>query len=72
MKYTITIDKELCIACSACYGTDPEHYESDAEGKSNVINGSSNGKSIGSFDDGRKDDAQRAADSCPVAAITIE
>ena len=71
MKYTIEVDREACIACGVCYGTDPNHYEGDTEGKSRVSRGESNGKSTGSFEDDLKDDAQRAADSCPVTAITI-
>jgi ferredoxin len=71
MSYKIEVDREACIACGVCYGTDPAHYEGDSESKSQVIGGKGNGKSIGSFDDGAKTDAQRAADSCPVTAITI-
>jgi ferredoxin len=71
MSYKVEIDRETCIACGVCYGTDPSHFEGDSESKSKVIGGKSNGKSVGTFDDGAKDDAQRAADSCPVLAITI-
>lgn len=71
MKYTIEVDRDTCIACGVCYGTDPNHYESDAEGKSYVHDGKKNGTSTGSFDDDLRDDAQRAADSCPVTVITI-
>ena len=71
MEYKIEVDRETCIACGVCYGTDPTHYEGDSEAKSKVIGGKGNGKSVGSFGDGAKDDAQRAADSCPVSAITI-
>ncbi len=71
MKYTIEVDRDTCIACGVCYGTDPSHYESDSAGKSQVIGGTTNGTSVGSFED-QKEDAQRAADSCPVTAITIK
>jgi len=71
MSYKIEVDRETCIACGVCYGTDPVHYEGDSEGMSQVIGGKGNGKSIGTFNDGAKTDAQRAADSCPVTAITI-
>jgi ferredoxin len=27
MKYTIEVDRDTCIACSVCYGTDPTHFE---------------------------------------------
>ena len=71
MSFKIEIDREACIACGVCYGTDPAHYEGDSEGKSKVIGGKSNGKSVGEFNDGTKADAQRAADSCPVSAISL-
>jgi ferredoxin len=71
LKYTIEVDRDNCIACSVCYGTDPTHFESDASGKSQVIGGITNGTSVGAFEN-LKEDAQRAADSCPVTAITIK
>jgi ferredoxin len=71
VKYTIEVDRDTCIACGVCYGTDPAHYESDSSGKSQVIEGTTNGTSVGIFE-GLKDDAQRAADSCPVSAITLK
>jgi ferredoxin len=71
MKYSIEVDRDTCIACGVCYSTDPTHYESDSSGKSQVIGGTTNGTSVGTFKD-LKDDAQRAADSCPVSAITIK
>lgn len=71
MKYHIEVDSETCIACGACYSTDPTHFEGNAEGKSIVHGGETNGKSSGTFDDGLRDDAQRAADSCPVTAINL-
>ena len=71
MKYQIEVNREGCIACSTCYGLDPTHFESDSEGKSNVIGGTTNGKSTGNFDDEKMADAQAAADSCPVSVITV-
>ena len=72
MKYTIEVDRGSCIACGVCYVTDPNHFEGDSEGKSRVLNGSSNGVSRGTFDDGLVDDAKSAESSCPVTAITVE
>ena len=70
--YSIEVDRENCIACSVCYGTDPNHFEGDSEGKSKILNGSTNGVSTGTFDDGLIDDARRAESSCPVTAITVK
>jgi ferredoxin len=50
---------------------DPTHYEADAEGKSKVLGGTSNGKSEGSFDDDKLKDAQEAELSCPVSVIKV-
>jgi ferredoxin len=71
MRYSVKIDREACIACGLCYSMDPTHFEGDAAGKSQVLGGKTNGRSTGSLDDDLKEDAQRAADSCPVAAITV-
>ncbi len=71
MKFQIEIDREGCIACAMCYTLDPAHFEADMEGKSKVIGGASNGKSEGSFDDGKIKDAQEAELSCPVSVIKV-
>lgn len=71
MPYEVEIDREGCIACATCYTLDPTHFESDAEGKSKVVGGASNGISKGDFDDGKISDAQTAADCCPVCVIKL-
>jgi len=71
MAYKIEIDREGCIACATCYTIDPSHFESDSEGKSKVIGGTSNGKSTGAFNDSKKEDAESAANSCPVNVIKV-
>ncbi len=71
MKYKIEINREGCIACSTCYGLDPNHFESDPEGKSKVIGGTSNGKSVGTFNDAKMSEAENAANACPVSVITV-
>ena len=72
MKYKIEIDREGCIACASCYTIDPEHFESDSEGKSRVIGGVGNGRSAGTFDDAKNENAKTAADSCPVSVIMVK
>ena len=71
MKYTIEIDRENCIACATCFGLDPVHYEQGEDGKSKVVGGTSNGKSVGEFDDDGISDAKTAMDACPVTVIKI-
>jgi ferredoxin len=71
LKFEIAVDREGCIACATCYTIDPVHFESDSEGKSKVVGGTSNGRSTGSFDDGNVADAKSAAESCPVSVIRV-
>jgi len=71
LKYFIEIDREGCIACATCYTIDPEHFESDSEGKSKVVGGTSNGKSTGSFEDQLISQAEAAESSCPVSVIRV-
>ncbi|MGA3060829.1 MAG: ferredoxin [Candidatus Bathyarchaeia archaeon] len=71
MKFRIEVDREGCIACATCYTLDPAHFEADAEGKSKVIGGTSNGKSEGIFDENNVKDAQEAELSCPVSVIKV-
>jgi ferredoxin len=71
LKYQIEVNREGCIACSTCYGIDPTHFESTEDGRSKVVGGTTNGKSFGVVDDEKIDDAQAAADACPVSVITV-
>ena len=71
LKYKIEVNREDCIRCGSCLAIDPDHFESDSDGTSQVIGGRTNGKSEGSLDDDKMVMAQAAADGCPVSAITI-
>jgi ferredoxin len=71
MKFLIEIDREGCIARASCYTLDPAHFEADAEGKSKVVGGTTNGKSEGSFSDEKLKNAQEAELSCPVSVIRV-
>lgn len=71
VKYKIEVDRENCISCGSCYALDSAHFEGDSEGKSKVIDGTSNGKSTGTFEDEKMGEAQTAADACPVSVISI-
>lgn len=59
------------MACATCHTIDPSHFESDSEGKSKVVGGISNGRSTSTFDDSDNENAQTAANSCPVSVITV-
>ena len=72
MKYKIEIERGGCIACGACYSTDPSHFEPDNEGKSTVIGGETDTHgSSGVFNDDDIENAKSAEDSCPVSIITV-
>jgi len=71
LKYQIEVNREDCIACSSCYTLDPGHFESTEDGRSKVIGGTVNGKSAGNVDDEKIEEAQAAADACPVSVITV-
>jgi ferredoxin len=72
MKYIIEVDREGCIACTTCYTLDPGHFESTSDGRSKVIGGTSNGKSVGEIDDDKIDLAKSAESACPVSVITVK
>ena len=71
MKYQIEVNREDCIRCGSCYALDPAHFEGDSDGKSQVIGGTTNGKSTKIFEDAKMVEAQEVADACPVSAITV-
>jgi ferredoxin len=72
IKYTIEIDRTGCIACGACYSTDPSHFEPDKEEKSSVVGGETNATaSSGTFEDEEIENAREAEDTCPVSVITV-
>jgi len=50
---------------------DIEHFESDPIGKSSVRGGTINGKSVGSFNDGKLTQVHEAEFSCPVRVIKV-
>jgi ferredoxin len=50
---------------------DPTHFESTEDGRSKVVGGTVNGKSVGTVNDEKISEAQAAADSCPVSVITV-
>ncbi len=71
-KYKIEIDREDCIACGTCYSLDTEHFESDEDGKGQLINGQTDETiSTRTFEDNNVDQAKEAEDSCPVSVIKI-
>ena len=54
------VDKDICIGCGLCEGTDPDVFRMDGD-KAEVY---------ADVDDIHKDKVQEAIDSCPVSAIS--
>jgi len=57
----ITIDRDACAACDICRETAPNTFEIDAEAKARVVNP----------DGDPRDVVLKAADNCPMLAITV-
>lgn len=57
----IKVVKERCIGCGACVAIDPNHFEFDDEGKSNVINN----------ENLESENLINAIESCPTSAIEM-
>ncbi len=57
----IMVNKDLCIKCGACVAMDPEHFDFDEEGRSNVINN----------DNLESNNLVNAIESCPTNAISM-
>ena len=57
----IIVNRRLCEGYGVCTSICPQIFKLDAEGKVEVIN-----------QDYQNPDCQRAIDSCPVQAITLE
>lgn len=71
--YVIKINREDCIACGTCYNIDSVHFESDEEGKAQVVNGKTDeNTSTGTFTDEKIKQVKEAEDNCPVSVITVK
>lgn len=58
------VDKDTCIGCGLCPSICPDVFAMDDDGKAKAI--------VDSVPDELEDDADEAASSCPVEAITVE
>jgi len=72
VEYKVEVDRTLCIACGACYSSDPVHFEPDKTRKSTVVDGETDDDmSSGIFEDEELEAAKEAQDSCPASAINV-
>ena len=57
----LNVDEEKCIGCGACVAIDPEHFDFNDNGLSNVI----------SNENLESANLKSAQESCPTGAITV-
>jgi len=71
----VTVDRDECIACGACYEECPEVFEEDPDdGLSRIVEACrvDGDPAVGHVPDDLADCVQAAADGCPVEAIQVE
>lgn len=71
----ITIDREGCISCGACWSICPVIYEQNAEDAKSQIAEKfqvNNNMAEGKVEDGLAEAARQGADACPVQVISVE
>jgi ferredoxin len=76
MSYEVSVDRNLCIACGVAPTVCPQVFIlGDDNGKNRLIEKyseeTSNDISLGVIPEGLHDCVRKAADSCPVQAITF-
>lgn len=60
----VSIDHDLCIGCGVCPSVAPELFEMNDDGLADPL--------MEEVPSDLEDDAEEAADSCPVAAIILD
>ncbi|MGE4588362.1 MAG: ferredoxin [Acidaminococcaceae bacterium] len=71
----VTVERDVCIGCGACWGTCPEVFEQNKDdGLSQIVTDLQIDGEIG---EGRMEETleecvRQAADGCPVSAIILE
>lgn len=71
----ITVDKDTCIGCGACWALVPDFFEQNPDdGKSQIVEKYRVGgdPQVGEAPNELLDDVKSAAEGCPVEAIKIE
>jgi ferredoxin len=71
----VTVDREECVACGACYEDCPEVFEEDLDdGVSRIVEAYrvNDDPTIGQVPDDLAVWTQPAADGCPVEVIQVE
>ncbi|MEM0328870.1 MAG: ferredoxin [Nitrososphaerota archaeon] len=71
----VTIDRDACIGCGACWALVPEFFEQNPDdGKSQVVEKYRIGgdPAVGEAPNNLLDDVKSAADGCPVGVIKVE
>lgn len=78
MKLKISVDPELCYGAASCVTVSPDHFQLNEENKAEVMEegkdivaGNPVYERIIEADEAKKDEIILAAQSCPVAAISV-
>lgn len=77
MKYKVTVDRATCIACGIAPNMCPQVFVlGEDNGKTRIVDAynekTSEDISVGNIPGELYDDVKKAAEACPVQAITIE
>ena len=73
----VRVDKEACIACGVCWSLAPDVFELDPNtGKTRIkqpyVKSDSEKESVGEVPEELRSSVEKAAESCPVKAISVE
>lgn len=71
MRHKIEVDRDVYTASATCYTIDPASFESNSEGESKVLGGTSKGRSAGSFGDDKMTGTETATNSRLVSVLRI-
>lgn len=71
-KFKIVYDRDTCIGAAACAAVDPERFEMNTDGKADLLKGKEDKPGLWTLEVDDIDEAEEAANACPVDAIKIE
>ncbi|MCD6236135.1 MAG: ferredoxin [Thaumarchaeota archaeon] len=71
----VTIDKDTCIGCGACWALAPDFFEQDPDdGKSRIVEKYrvDGNPSVGEVPDDLLEDVRGAVEGCPTGSLKLE
>lgn len=71
-KYQLKFDKDKCQSNFVCTAVDPDHFQEADDDKAELVGGSlEDSIQILDVEESEKDQAQQAANGCPMLAIQL-